>query len=189
MYARVRGLLWPSVHGWLLAARSRLLCYRAALLGLARRLCRRLLLTSAPPPPAPTFAIGSTKHRRWLQPVLERAGWVGAPPPGASFVWQLSKKLLPRCAGALVHNSLPNLLLLDDKAVLGLLTRGFTRTAIGSTEHFTTACWARSAARSRARTCTCCRWGGASRLVPCRPVALRQWKVPVGRPVAVPLCL
>ena len=78
--------------------------------------------------PTPTFSIASSKHRCWLQPVLERYGWRSGSPANATFFWQLTKKLLPRSNGATAFNCLPNLLLLDDKAVLALLTRRFTRT-------------------------------------------------------------
>lgn len=77
----------------------------------------------------PSYSILSSIHKRWMVPVLECAGWVAGAPPNATFVWQLRKKKLPDPLGAAVHNSLPNLLMLDDKAVLGLLSRGFTRTA------------------------------------------------------------
>ena len=75
----------------------------------------------------PTFCIASANHRVWLQPVLERHGWRAGVPGTATLVWQISKKVLPkeRCP---VLNGVPNLLLLDDKAVLALLTRRFTRT-------------------------------------------------------------
>ena len=77
--------------------------------------------------PIPTFCIASTNHRRWLQPILERHGWRAGAPAGAMLVWQLAKVTLPKDAPP-VLNAVPNLLLLDDKAVLGLLTRRFTRT-------------------------------------------------------------
>jgi len=75
----------------------------------------------------PIFCIASANHRRWLQPVLERHGWRPGPPGPAILVWQLTKKALPK-ETAPVFNGVPNLLLLDDKAVLALLTRRFTRT-------------------------------------------------------------
>lgn len=84
------------------------------------------LLMMAPPP---TFVISSANHRRWLQPILEQHGWRLAEKADATtlLVWQLTKELLPK-AGPPVLNNVPNLLLLDDKAVLALLTRRFTRT-------------------------------------------------------------
>lgn len=77
---------------------------------------------------AGTFCINSSNHKRWLQPILERHGWQAtATPAGATLVWQLTKQKLPKdCAPVL--NSLPNALLLDDKALLALLSRRFTRT-------------------------------------------------------------
>ena len=87
--------------------------------------CRLRLLLGAPPP---TFCILSANHRRWLRPILEQWGWQAVDRPlSATLVWQLTKKALPR-ETAPVFNCLPNLLLLDDKAVLALLTRRFTRT-------------------------------------------------------------
>ena len=95
-----------------------------------RRRLRALLLPKrllVPPSNPPTFCIASANHRHWLQPVLERHGWRAGVPTSATLVWQISKKVLPKetCP---VLNSVPNLLLLDDKAVLALLTRRFTRT-------------------------------------------------------------
>jgi hypothetical protein len=82
----------------------------------------------ARPPPA-TFCISSSTHRQWMQAYLERAGWVSAPPAEATFCWLLAKKLLPRpSSDTVAFNCLPNILLLDDKAVLALLSRRFTRT-------------------------------------------------------------
>jgi hypothetical protein len=96
----------------------------SAWLGRLRVLARRRLRSH----PAPTFCIASASHRRLLQPFLESAGWVAGASTGASLYWQLSKKLLPATDAALLFNGLPNLLLLDDKAVLALLSRRFTRT-------------------------------------------------------------
>lgn len=62
------------------------------------------------------------------QPVLERYGWRSGKPATATFQWSLIKKVMPNPVGAAAYNCLPNLLLLDDKAVLGLLSRRFTRT-------------------------------------------------------------
>ena len=76
----------------------------------------------------PTFCIASSNHRRWMQPALEAAGWLAAGSAGATFYWELGKKLLPRSQGATVFNGLPSLLLLDDKAYLALACRQFTRT-------------------------------------------------------------
>ena len=76
----------------------------------------------------PTFCIASVKHRRWMQPLLESMGWCSGSSSNAAFYWRLSKKLLPESEGAIAFNCLPNMLLLDDKAVLALLTRCFTRT-------------------------------------------------------------
>ena len=77
--------------------------------------------------PRPTYCISSTNHRRWLQPLLDGCGWRAGGPADAAFVWSLTKKTLPNVT-APVFNGVPNLLLLDDKAVLALLTRRFTRT-------------------------------------------------------------
>ena len=107
----VETLLRPALFE-LRAARSRL---RIALM-------RRLRGT-----PAPTYFIGSTNHRRWLQPTLERCGWRAGELADTTFAWQLTKRALPREV-APIFNGLPNLLLLDDKAALALLTRRFTRT-------------------------------------------------------------
>ena len=101
----------------LLAPRLRAYLYRVRLL-----LRARLLGV-----PRPTYCISSTNHRRWLQPLLEGCGWRAGGPAEATFVWSLAKKTLPNVA-APVFNGVPNLLLLDDKAVLALLTRRFTRT-------------------------------------------------------------
>jgi hypothetical protein len=98
----------PSVVSALRAFRSRL----------------RLRLSGGVPP---SYCISSSNHRRWLAPILERHGWRAGPPASSTLVWQLTKVLLPKEAPP-VLNGVPNLLLLDDKAVLGLLTRRFTRT-------------------------------------------------------------
>jgi hypothetical protein len=74
-----------------------------------------------------TFCIVSRNHRQWLEPRLEECGWRASEPATATFLWLLTKKALPK-ERAHVFNNLPNLLLLDDKAVLALLTRRFTRT-------------------------------------------------------------
>lgn len=76
---------------------------------------------------APTFCIASSSHRKWLQPILERRGWRPGDLATATLVWHLTKRLLPRDTCP-VLNGVPNLLLLDDKAVLAMLTRRFTRT-------------------------------------------------------------
>ena len=75
----------------------------------------------------PSFCISSSNHRKWLQPILERHGWRPGPPATATLVWKLEKVALPKEAPP-VLNGVPNLLLLDDKACLALLTRRFTRT-------------------------------------------------------------
>jgi len=106
---------------------SRLLRTHTASAVLARlRIFLAVRLTTASPP---TFSIASVKHRRWLQPMLERCGWRSGLPATSTFQWSLIKKLLPKPSdAAAAYNCLPNLLLLDDKAVLALLSRRFTRT-------------------------------------------------------------
>lgn len=102
----------PALAAWFRARRSKLrITLMQCLLGV----------------PAPTYHIASTNHRKWLQPLLECCGWRAGASSGAAFVWQLTKKMLPK-SSAPVFNGLPNLLMLDDKAVLALLTRRFTRT-------------------------------------------------------------
>jgi len=76
----------------------------------------------------PTMAIKSTAHKKWLLPVLTEAGWVEGDANGADLFWELQKKLIPNSYGARCFNCLPQLMHLDDKAVLALLTRSFTRT-------------------------------------------------------------
>lgn len=76
----------------------------------------------------PTFRITSSNHRKWMLHTLEVAGWRAAACAGATFYWELSKKLIPRPMGARAFNGLPNLLLLDDKAYLALICRRFVRT-------------------------------------------------------------
>ena len=88
------------------------------------RLFFRQRLLSLPPP---SYCIASANHRKWLQPILTRYGWRAGVPATATLVWQLAKVLLPKDTPP-VLNAVPNLLLLDDKAVLALLTRRFTRT-------------------------------------------------------------
>ena len=123
--ATLRGL----TRAWLLSADS-LLSPRALLLALAawRSWLRLSLIGRLRSTPPPTHCLASIKHRRWMLPLLERMGWQPGPSSSATFFWQLSKKLLPAPDGAVVFNCLPNLLLLDDKAVLAMLTRQFTRT-------------------------------------------------------------
>ena len=90
------------------------------------RIWTRMRLFSLGPP---SFSIASVKHRRWVQPVLEASGWRAGAPTTATFAWHLVKRLLPKAPSqALAFNCLPNLLLLDDKAVLALLSRRFHRT-------------------------------------------------------------
>lgn len=84
---------------------------------------RRMLAAA----PAPVFCINSSNHKRWLQPILERNGWRAGEPADSTLVWQLTKEKLPKTAASVLNN-VPNLVLLDDKALLALLTRRFTRT-------------------------------------------------------------
>ena len=98
------------------------------IIGLARRALAWRRAPSLPSPPR-TYRLSSANHRPWLEPGLLSAGWAPAEAPSEpTFVWELRKSVLPKPGGARVFNSLPNLMHLDDKAVLGLLSRGFTRT-------------------------------------------------------------
>ena len=100
----------------------------ARVLGLARRALAWRRAPSLPSPPR-TYRLSSANHRPWLEPGLLSAGWAPAEAPAEpTFAWELRKSVLPKPGGARVFNSLPNLMHLDDKAVLGLLSRGFTRT-------------------------------------------------------------
>jgi len=78
------------------------------------------------------YACDSANHRKWLAPALEAAGlreeeegWRGT----AAVRWTLRKRVLPDPVGAAAFNCLPQLQLLDDKALLALLCRSFSRTA------------------------------------------------------------
>ncbi|KAL3917374.1 MAG: hypothetical protein SGPRY_006429 [Prymnesium sp.] len=77
--------------------------------------------------PPPKFFINSSNHRQWMTRKLEQSGWQEGTPADSTFIWHLEKRILPKVFSP-VFNGLPNLLLLDDKAVLALITRRFTRT-------------------------------------------------------------
>ena len=124
---RPRALVAAAAALPLAALAARLLRSRWVSSALSRaRIWARFRLFAISPP---SFSIASVKHRRWVQPTLERWGWRAGAPASATFAWHLVKRLLPRPPhAALAFNCLPNLLLLDDKATLALLSRRFSRT-------------------------------------------------------------
>lgn len=81
-----------------------------------------------PQPPPPRYALLSRSHKQLMAPMLDAAGWVEGEATGADLLWVLRKPLLPQPLGARCFNSLPQLMQLDDKATLAILSRSFRRT-------------------------------------------------------------